>query len=216
MMHSSNLQFFPVPFLAGVGILFISMIFLNRKVSSPVPYRFCYLVFVFLFGLYLLDAARLTIFPIALPASFGDRSSFSFILSRINLIPLNFGGMLSLSRGVIFENLAGNLILTLPFGFGIHFVSQRKSRITAGQFLWLSFLPGLVVEFTQLVVSLMVGVAYRGVDINDVLLNALGAWMGYAFFRIFAWLLIVFAGRKNLTPKGIVAYIFMVARPYRE
>jgi glycopeptide antibiotics resistance protein len=33
-----------------------------------------------------------------------------------------------------------------------------------------------------------IGGAYRGVNINDVLLNAVGVLIGYGIFRVFTWL----------------------------
>jgi glycopeptide antibiotics resistance protein len=44
-------------------------------------------------------------------------------------------------------------------------------------------------------VSLGIGGAYRGVDINDVLLNAAGVLLGYAFFRTLSGL---FSALKSL------------------
>ena len=47
--------------------------------------------------------------------------------------------------------------------------------------------PEGALETAQLGVSLLIGAAYRSVDINDVLLNAAGVLLGYALFRGCAW-----------------------------
>ena len=163
---------------------------------------------VLLFGLYLLDAVRLTLFPIPILTAPAGLAS---IFRRINLVPLNFGGLFGLSPGVIYQNLVGNLLLTLPFGFGIHFILKTEKRFSAKKFLWIAFLPGLAVELAQLAVSLAVGVGYRGIDINDVLLNTAGAWMGFGFFHIFSMLCRMILGRFNPGPGGLLAYIYRVA-----
>ena len=202
------LEFIPVPLLIGFTFLVFSLVVLWLRKSS-----FCHLLFVFLFGLYLLDAIRLTVFPIPLPeglGGIGSRSPIIEIVSRVNLIPLNFGGLFSSSPGVIYENLVGNLLLTLPFGFGIHFIAGTKTRIGVKPFLWLAILPGMAVEITQLAVSLLVGASYRGVDINDVLLNIVGAWIGYALFQIFTWAYLAFARRFAIRPGGILAFIYAI------
>ncbi len=180
------LDFFPFPFIICLATLALLLFLLWHRKSSV-----AYLTFVFVFGLYLIDAVRLTIFPLPLPAALGgiitSPSPAAHILSQINLTPFDFGGLFSASSGVIFANLVGNLLLTLPFGFGIHFILKSKTPIEPRRFLWMAFLPGLAVELAQLGISLAVGAAYRGVDINDVILNAIGTWMGYGLFRLSAW-----------------------------
>jgi glycopeptide antibiotics resistance protein len=47
---------------------------------------------------------------------------------------------------------------------------------------------GLGIEASQLAISLLLGVCYRSVDINDVLLNACGVLVGYMLYCICAWI----------------------------
>jgi glycopeptide antibiotics resistance protein len=109
----------------------------------------------------------------------------------VNLVPLHFGGLFDLHPNVIFRELAGNIFLTAPFGFGIPLLA----RVWEKRIFWLSLAVGSVIETTQLMVSLGIGTAYRGVDINDVLLNAAGVLLGYAFFRTLSGL---FSALKSL------------------
>jgi glycopeptide antibiotics resistance protein len=74
----------------------------------------------------------------------------------------------------------------------VSFIARLKAR----DFLWLALTVGLSIELAQLAVSLVIGGAYRGVDINDVLLNAAGVLIGFACFRLFKML--VGAATKHL------------------
>jgi glycopeptide antibiotics resistance protein len=51
---------------------------------------------------------------------------------------------------------------------------------------------GLIIEAVQLIIGLLLGYPYRVTDINDVIANALGVWLGFALFglstRIILWL----------------------------
>lgn len=137
-----------------------------------------------LFWFYLLALIRLTLFPIPIPGTLEGRRTIAMILSRINLIPLDFGGLFELHPNVIRHELCGNILLTIPFGLGLPFLSQIRARTVP----WLAVTVGLAIETAQLLVSLAIGRAYRGVDINDVLLNATGVLIGYCLFRGIAWL----------------------------
>ncbi len=176
-----RLEFVPYPLLAGLAIL-AAILFIFRQRGRRPAYLFCFS----LFWLYLLLIVSMIVFPIPLPQALGwTRQPAAHILSRVNLAPFSFGGLFSSSPRVIFDNLVGNILLTLPFGLGIPFLA----RLPARRIPWLAAAVGLSLEASQLLVSLAIGSAYRGIDINDVLLNAGGVLLGYGFFRIFAWLL---------------------------
>jgi glycopeptide antibiotics resistance protein len=93
-----------------------------------------------------------------------------------------------LSGGLDNQNLQ-NLLLTVPFGFGLPFLVHRRRRWLA---LACAGLP-IALEGSQLMVSVIVGWAYRSVDVNDVVANAGGALLGLA---LFTWL-------NRLLPLGV-------------
>ena len=76
----------------------------------------------------------------------------------------------------------GNLLLGVPFGFGVLFVSSVPSRRVIP--LGLGFALGL--ELLQLIIGLIYGFPYRVIDINDVLLVFAGVVLGYLALRITA------------------------------
>lgn len=195
------LEFFPYPLLGGLGILIILLILLWRKCSPA--YLFCFAVF----WLYLLFVVSLTIFPMPLPETIVKRSPVIYILSRVNLVPFNFGDLFDNHPNVIFQEIFGNLLLTVPFGFGIPFLARFKPK----NFPWLAIGAGLAIETAQLESSLLIGGIYRSVDINDVQLNAIGALLGYALFRGYAWLYVTISNRIKIKQSGLFAYIYEVA-----
>jgi len=192
-----RLEFLPFPFLAGLGILVTVSVILwhkNRNVS--------YLICCVLFGLYLLVLTGLTLFPMPISSPV-ERQPVTSILPRINLVPFRFGGLFSLHPYVISYEILGNIALTIPFGFGIIFIAPKTARRIVG---WI-FGIGFAIEFTQLLASIATGFSYRGIDINDLILNDLGALIGFSLFRLFAWIFLYIKHRFGIKPEGLFAYI---------
>jgi glycopeptide antibiotics resistance protein len=206
-----RLEFFPNPLLAGLGMLVILLILLRRK-RSP-SYLVCFAVF----WLYLMFVVSQTIFPIPLLDRMQTRSSLIYILSRVNLLPFNYGQLFDppfsyaklyeYPLNVISQEIIGNILLTMPFGFGLPFLARFKP----GSFPWLAVGAGLAIEMTQLGFCLLVGADYRTVDITDVLLNAAGALLGYTLFRGFALVFVAISNRIKLKQSGLFAYVYEVA-----
>jgi len=65
------------------------------------------------------------LFPIRIPQEWPGNITPQNILgifSHVNFIPFNFGYLFTANASVIFEQLIGNILLTLPFGFGLPFL----------------------------------------------------------------------------------------------
>lgn len=103
-------------------------------------------------------------------------------LNRTNLSPLYFLSITHhpFSLRWLLVDFGLNAILTIPFGFGLGYFYRPK---WIKLLLW-ALLTGLTLEGIQLAVILAVGTFYHTVDINDVILNALGVILGYSFFMI--------------------------------
>lgn len=169
------LAFRDIALPVGIPGLVILLAILSRKKHSPSQ-----LIYFSIFWVYILSVIGLTIFPVPFPNDSIERQPAAYILSRVNLVPLHFGGLFNLHPNVIFRELLGNILLTVPIGFGIPFLSSLREKPIP----WLAIGVGLSIELTQLMISLWIGGAYRGVDINDVLLNATGVLIGYGLFRV--------------------------------
>ena len=74
----------------------------------------------------------------------------------------------------VLENLVGNIVGFVPFGFILPLIYKRKRRLWLITLLTLEF--SLMIELTQLV--LKVG----SCDVDDVILNTLGGMLGYGLF----------------------------------
>ena len=109
------------------------------------------------------------------------------ITSSVNFIPFYFGQFGLGERELLF--LFYNTILTLPFGFGINFLTSMSFK----KMVRVSIFLGLGLEVAQFLISLVLGYPYRVVDINDSIFNACGVLLGYGLFKLFArmYLLII-------------------------
>jgi len=105
------------------------------------------------------------------------------------------------------RNFVENILLTLPFGFGISFIAHIKP----GNIPWLALAVGLSLETIQFIISLIFKSSFRVIDINDVLLNATGILIGYGFFRLFAFGYLETTQRFGIKHKMLLAYVYEVA-----
>jgi glycopeptide antibiotics resistance protein len=183
-----------------LGILAMILIILWRKKHSP-----SYLVCFGLFGVYLLYVIEKVFFPIHLSGQYVDVMRQQASLLDINLAPFYFGHFTTLSGAL--PGLILNILLTVPFGFGLNFIVYVKPK----HFIWLAPTVGLGIEAIQLIISLLLRYPYRVVDINDFMMNTLGIVIGYIVFRLFSWLYIVVNRQFGIKHDGLSEYIHKIA-----
>jgi len=92
----------------------------------------------------------------------------------INLVPLITLRWADLTTSLL------NILLFVPFGFGLPFAAtvRMKQAVLAGA------LFSIGIELLQLFTGVVSGITFRVADVNDVLFNTLGATVGYALFRV--------------------------------
>ncbi|MGE5351283.1 MAG: VanZ family protein [Ignavibacteriales bacterium] len=96
----------------------------------------------------------------------------------LNLIPLATLRLEDVKTSLL------NVLLMMPFGFGLPFITSfsMKRVVAAGS------LFSIVIEFLQLITGFMANTTFRVADINDVIFNtagvAIGSMMFIAFVRI--------------------------------
>lgn len=178
-------------------IVFLLVLWLRKRNLS-------YLLCCFVFGVYLLFVIDKTLFPMIISGTFVDTMRQYTRGADINLIPFSFGRFGTLQDAL--PGLLQNILLTIPFGFGVNFIATLKAR----DFIWLVPAVGLSIELVQLIISLMLQYPYRVVDINDVLMNGLGVLIGYGAFRAFAWLYVWVTDRLQLQHRWLSAYVYDV------
>ena len=201
-----QLEFNGLSWLIGIAILVVLLFVLRRR-------GIFYLFFFSVFWVNLLVLVSVTVFPIPFGMDGGFRSGtiwsqidFMFRYSGLNLIPLYFGNCWDLP-GACAAGIYENILMTVPFGFGINFITRLRKR----DFVWLALAVGLVIEATQFALDLIFGGAYRSVDVNDVLFNALGVWIGVGLFLGFARLFMAITRRFEIRHTGLLAYVQIVA-----
>jgi glycopeptide antibiotics resistance protein len=184
-------------FFVCLAILSVFLIVVTIKKRS-----FSYSLFFFIFGIYMLNVIRLVIFPIFIhdPATLGQLG----LWLNINLIPFNFGAHCA-EHAPCLRQIRDNILLTIPFGFGIRFIAPLKAR----DFIWLPFAVGFGLEISQFVVSLG---SFHSLDINDVILNAAGVAIGYGCFRVFGWIYRNVLNQLKINPRWVFGYIDQVVK----
>jgi glycopeptide antibiotics resistance protein len=186
------------------------IIFLGMAIFLFVVWRqkrkFSYVLCLFIFLAYLFLAIRETLFPIYIQASYIEARKHLPLLTGVNLIPFYFGRSQNID-GIIL-GIFQNILLTMPFGFGLSFVLPTRIK----NIIWLVVVGGgLGFEMAQLLICLAIGYTYRVIDVNDILCNSIGALIGYAFFRFFSWIYLSITQRFKIKHEGVLAYIQDVA-----
>ena len=156
----------------------------------------CSTVYIFsfaIFWIYLMILVSLTLFPIPIIRSPDWRVPVSSILARINFTPFRYGVFFNFSSLIIFREIVGNILLTVPFGMGIQYITRIKPQIA----LWAVLAVGLAIELTQLTISIVIGIRYRTVDVTDVILNTIGSLIGFIIFLILSLILKSLAKSKK-------------------
>jgi len=126
----------------------------------------------------------LTVFPLTFGALAFNMSADPYWRNSVNLVPFRTIELYLTTDlvGVARINLLGNLALLAPMGF----VAPALSRRLDGW--WRIALLGLAsagaIELMQFARRYVLGMTGRSADIDDVILNALGALLGYALLRL--------------------------------
>ena len=90
----------------------------------------------------------------------------------LNLIPL-----VTLTTEDLRTSLL-NILLMLPFGFGLPFIADFSGT----RIVNIGALFSIAIELVQLITGLTAQVTFRIADINDVIFNTVGVAIGYACF----------------------------------
>lgn len=75
---------------------------------------------------------------------------------------------------VFIHNIIGNIILFIPFGYFVSHIMKTKSPFPT---IIISLITSSVIEFTQLKIG-------RTFDVDDIILNLIGSFLGYSVYVI--------------------------------
>lgn len=191
--------FYPTFFYFSLILLALTLTFLRARGRSLYQ-----ILFSAIFGFYLIGAISVAVFP------FSVEPSHTGFRLNLNLIPFNFGRCFDYLPQNCAKDIINNILLTVPFGFLIQFiVSIRPERIA-----WRLVAIGCSFEFTQLIMAVVFRTGSRSIDINDILFNTAGAFIGYGVFRIIGWFYLLAIKRLDLQPRQIFAHIHEAITPH--
>lgn len=188
------------------GLVWLGIIaFLKLKVGKSFVYIFLFTIFY----LYLYKVLDITLFqyqsllllqyfvPDLILNGFKDGTN-------VNLIPLATLTLEDMKTSLL------NILMLLPFGFGLPFISNlRFKRVVIAGFFF-----SVAIECLQLVTGFMANTTFRVADINDLIFNTAGVAIGYVLFVAFIRLYrLVFPNGKAVS-NPILRYI--AERPQAE
>lgn len=115
----------------------------------------------------------------------------------LNLIPL-----VTLRLADVHTSLL-NVLMMMPFGFGLPFITdfRFKKTVIAGM------LVSIAIEFLQFVTGFLSNTTFRIADINDVIFNTLGVAIGFILFVQFIQVYRRMIRSWNMRSNSVLQYI---------
>lgn len=154
-------------------VLFFSLIWIGMVTFLRLKKKksLVYLIFFTIFYVYIVKVLDFTQFPIYLTESMRANIGQN-VWTNMNLIPL-----FTITQKTIMTSVL-NVLVTIPFGFGLPFISNLRMR----QVVLAGLITSITLEVLQLFTAFGAGFTFRVVDINDIIFNTLGVAIGYTLF----------------------------------
>ena len=157
--------------------LILEVIYILISVLKKISYRRIIVTCIFI--AYITVLAIVTLFPIVIDDKveyYGDITWYNYVPSKTIIGTLQCGvSLTSLAQ------LLGNVLMTIPFGVMILMLTKNHKW---WRILIISIVFPLSIELTQLFIGLLINNMYRTVDIDDVILNAFGVYIGYGIYKL--------------------------------
>lgn len=150
-------------------------LYLKRKKQSL---NYCHEIALFIFIIFLVGLASQTMIP---KLEITPSNQLSVVKSRVhktNLIPFKiiketYDEIVNHQNiNYFIINFLGNIIMFLPIGFFIPLLWKLEDK----KVILIGFCSSLLIEITQLFLR-------RGTDIDDLILNTLGVYLGLLLYR---------------------------------
>lgn len=156
-----------------------------------------YLFFFSIMFICLCSVINYTQFPIYSSHTLRDIIGL-YVWGNMNVVPL-----ISLTMQDFVTSLF-NVLMTIPFGFGLPFITKStfKKIVIAG------LLIGVIIETLQGIIGLLNGYTMRIVDINDVIFNFTGTLVGYSIFKLFSYLFKLSIKKANKELNSLLKHIY--------
>jgi glycopeptide antibiotics resistance protein len=159
------------------SIWFAIVTFLRLKKKKSLVHLLCFTIFY----IYLYKVLDYTLFQfqsLLLLKHFIPELMLNGVTAdkTVNLVPLITLTVADLRTSLL------NILLMMPFGFGLPFISNFSAR----RIVVVGALFSIAIEVVQLITGLVARVTFRIADINDVIFNTVGVAIGYVLFIGFA------------------------------
>ena len=173
--------------VAVILIVIIRIVFLLKNKDTKVYFYQEILNLIFL--IYILQLFQIV-----------TSTDINLYVGGMNLIP--FKEMLRYSVGSLgfIKNTLGNIILFIPYGFFCFYYTKEK-RISIG--ILVSLIASFCIEFVQFLIG-------RSFDIDDIILNVLGAIMGFLIYKLLFLISKVFNIKKYHIIIDILTFVLVV------
>jgi glycopeptide antibiotics resistance protein len=181
------------------GLIWIGIVMFHRlKKKSSLEY----LLFFTIFYVYLFKVLDYTLFQ------FQSLLLLKYFMPNLILIGQTAGNAMNLIPLITLtsddlETSLLNILLLIPFGFGLPFITNLRMR----KIVIVGALFSIVLEFLQLITGFMAQVTFRIADINDVIFNTFGVAIGYILFIVFLRLYRSISHKWKISANPILQYI---------
>ncbi|CEN77611.1 VanZ family protein [Paraclostridium sordellii] len=168
---------FIIFFILYLVIFLKSKIKINKNITKFIYY---------ILGIYICLVIVSSIFPISiniqrilfnLKNSIGEDNKF---LSINYIYESLFLDIELESKVVILKDLAENIIMFIPVGIYLAFLNRRKN---IKEVIILGFAFSACIEFVEFLTSVIIGYDYIPSNIYSIILNTIGAVIGYIMFK---------------------------------
>lgn len=151
-----------VPFFVAAWLL------RRRKGKYSVPHTGRHSAYLLLFALYVIAVLHVTGAGTIYEAIRAKNVTLQNRIQYINLIPF--------SRDISISGYVLNIVMCVPFGFLVPLIWEDMGRVS--RILPAGFLFSLLLEVSQLL-------NIRGTDVDDLIMNTLGALAGFVVYLAF-------------------------------
>lgn len=160
-------------------VLLICTYLIYRKNNKKFTFLF-YSIIIF----YILILIKITILPIRIYNStmIYEYGKYITINEYIQLIPFNTI-LDSIKEGVWIIQIIGNMVLFIPAGFIFYTIQIKYNHKKYKKYIYGLFLS-LSIEILQLIINIASKVPNRVVDIDDIIVNFLGLFIGSILLKL--------------------------------
>ena len=176
-----------VPFFVAAWLL------RRRKGKYSVPHTGRHSAYLLLFALYVMAVLHVTGAGTIYEAIRAKNVTLQNRMQYINLIPF--------SRDISISGYVLNIVMCVPFGFLVPLIWEDMGRVS--RILPAGFLFSLLLEVSQLL-------NIRGTDVDDLIMNTLGALAGFVVYLAFDKVTDGWLQLKNMDAREVPSFVVVM------